>query len=88
MDNSVISITISLLVLSGLAILVSTGLRSKKIEEDLPPNLTQYKSDDELETKHLDKVLTIAVLLASLLTVMIPLYYLGEERRQEGTRQG
>ena len=86
MDNSVISITISLLVLSGLAILVSTGLRSKKIEEDLPPNLTQYKSDDELETKHLDKVLTIAVLLSSLLTVMIPLYYLGEERRQEGLK--
>ena len=31
----------------------------------------------------MDKTLSIAVLLASLLTVMIPLYYLGEQNRQE-----
>ena len=31
----------------------------------------------------MDKTLSIAVLLASLLTVMIPLYYLGEQNEQE-----
>ena len=38
---------------------------------------------DRLETNHLDRTLSVAVLVASLLTVMIPLYYLGEENRQE-----
>ena len=51
--------------------------------KDVPPNLDKYHSDDELETNHLDRTLSVAVLVASLLTVMIPLYYLGEENRQE-----
>jgi len=84
MNSSSITIIISLVILFGLALLISTGMRRGRTEEEYIPNLSEYKSDQELETKHLDKVLTIAVLVASLLTIMIPLYYLGEETRQEG----
>ena len=83
MNSSSITIIISLVVLFSLALLVSTGMRRNKFKAEYIPNLTKYKTDQELETKHLDKVLTIAVLVSSLLTIMIPLYYLGEERRQE-----
>ena len=46
--------------------------------------MSKYRNDDDLETKTLDRTLTVAVLIASLLTIMIPLYYLGEQDRQEG----
>jgi len=83
MNSSSITIIISLVILFGLALLISVGLRRGKVEEEYIPNLSEYKSDQELETKHLDKVLTIAVLVSSLLTIMIPLYFLGEKTRQE-----
>ena len=83
MDSSSITIIISLVALFGLALLISTGFRREGVKGEYAPNQTEYKSDEELETKHLDKVLTIGVLISSLLTIMIPLYYLGEEARQE-----
>ena len=83
MNSSSITIIISLVILFGLALLISVGLRRGKVEEEYVPNLSECKSDRELETKHLDKVLTIAVLVSSLLTIMIPLYFLGEKTRQE-----
>ena len=73
MNSSYITIIISLVILFGLALLISTGMRRNKPKEEHIPNLTKYKTDRELETKHLDKVLIIAVLVSSLLTIMIPL---------------
>ena len=78
MNSSSITIVISLVVLFGLALLISTGMRRNKPKGEYVTNLTKYKTDQELETKHLDKVLTVAVLVSYLLTIMIPLYYLGE----------
>ena len=83
MNSSSITIIVSLVVLFGFSLLISTGLRREKVKGEYIPNQSTYKTDEELETKHLDKVLTIGVLVSSLLTIMIPLYYLGEEARQE-----
>ena len=74
MNSSSITIIVSLVILFGLALLVSTGLRREKAKGEYIPNQSSYKTDEELETKHLDKVLTIGVLISSLLTIMIPLY--------------
>ena len=60
------------------------GFRGSGKVTDYAPNLSKYRNDDDLETKTLDRTLTVAVLIASLLTIMIPLYYLGEQDRQEG----
>ena len=51
MNSSSITIVISLVILFGLALLISAGMRRGKVEEEYIPNLSEYKSDQELETK-------------------------------------
>ena len=84
MSSSILITLIALGLTGGLAFFVSAGFRGSGKVSDYAPNLTKYRNDDDLETKTLDRTLTVAVLVASLLTIMIPLYYLGEETRQEG----
>ena len=83
MNSSIFITLLSLAIVGALAYFAAVGFSGSGKNEELPANLTTYKSDDELETKHLDKSLSWAVLIASLLTIMIPLYYLGEDSRQE-----
>jgi len=83
MNSSIFITLIALTIIGALAFFAAVGFRGSGKNKEIPPNLEKYKSDDELETKHLDRTLSIAVLLASLLTIMIPLYYLGEQNRQE-----
>ena len=83
MTSSILITLISLGLVGALAYFAAVGFRGSGKVEDYAPNLSKYRSDDDLETKTLDKTLTVAVLVASLLTIMIPLYYLGEQNRQE-----
>ena len=83
MSSSLFITLIALGIIGGLAFFVSAGFRGSGKAVDLAPNLSKYRNDDDLETKTLDRTLTVAVLLASLLTIMIPLYYLGEQNRQD-----
>ena len=83
MNSSIFITLLSLVIVGALAYFAAVGFRGSGKNEETPANLTKYKSDDELETKHLDKSLSCAVLIASLLTIMIPLYYLGEDSRQQ-----
>ena len=82
--TSSLSITlIALGIIAALAFFTASGFRGSGKLNDYAPNLSKYRTDDDLETKTLDRTLTVAVILASLLTIMIPLYYLGEQERQE-----
>ena len=83
MNSSIFITLLSLVIVGALAYFAAVGFRGSGKNEETPANLTKYKSDVELETKHLDKSLSWAVLIASLLTIMIPLYYLGEDSRQQ-----
>ncbi|MFL2647866.1 MAG: c-type cytochrome [Candidatus Actinomarina sp.] len=83
MNSSIFITLISLAIVGALAYFAAIGFRGSGRTKEVAPNLDKYKSDDELETNHLDRTLSVAVLVASLLTVMIPLYYLGEQNRQE-----
>ena len=83
--TSSLSITlIAFGIIAALAFFTAAGLRGSGKVNGYAPNLSKYRTDDDLETKTLDRTLTVAVLLASILTIMIPLYYLGEQERQEG----
>ena len=83
--TSSLSITlIALGIIAALAFFTASGFRGSGKVKDYAPNLTKYRTDDDLETKTLDRTLTVAVIIASLLTIMIPLYYLGEQDRQQG----
>ena len=84
MTSSVLITLIALGIVGALAFFAAIGFRGSGKVSDYAPNLSKYRTDDDLETKTLDRTLTVAVLIASLLTIMIPLYYLGEQERQEG----
>jgi len=83
MNSSFFITLISLAIIGAIAYFSAVGFRGAGKIKKVPRNLSNYLSDDELETTHLDKTLSVAVVLASLLTIMIPLYYLGEPARQE-----
>ena len=50
--------------------------------EETPKNLQPYLSDDELENSRLTRVLGAAVVAAAVLAIALPVYYIGESRRQ------
>ena len=83
MNSSLFITLIALAVIGAIAYFSAVGLRGAGKTKKVPRNLQKYLPDDQLETTHLDKILSVAVVLASLLTIMIPLYYLGEPARQE-----
>ncbi len=65
------------------AYLVGSGSRRDR-HDPVPLNLSAAQTDDELETKRLDRTLVGAVVTAGFLTLAMPIYYLGELDRQEG----
>ena len=83
MNSSLFITLIALAVIGAIAYFSAVGFRGAGKIKKVPRNLQKYLPDDQLETTHLDKILSVAVVLASLLTIMIPLYYLGEPARQE-----
>ncbi len=76
MNSSFFITLIALAVVGAIAYFSAVGFRGAGKIKKVPRNLQKYLPDDELETTHLDKTLSIAVVLASLLTIMIPLYFL------------
>ncbi len=73
MSSSLFITLIALGIIGGLACFVSAGFRGSGKAIDIEPKLSTYRNDDDLETTILDRTLTDTVLLASLLTIMIPL---------------
>lgn len=65
------------------AYLVGAGSRRDR-KDPVPANLSVSQTDDEMETKRLDRSLVGAVVSAAFLTLAMPIYYLGELDRQEG----
>ena len=65
------------------AYLVGSGSRRDR-KDPVPSNLSASQTDDEMETKRLDRTLVGAVVTAGFLTLAMPIYYLGELDRQEG----
>lgn len=65
------------------AYLVGSGSRRGR-GDPVPSNLSASQTDDEMETKRLDRTLAGAVVTAGFLTLAMPIYYLGELNRQEG----
>ena len=81
--NSVIITLVALGAIAWFAFLLSSGSR-KRTRDEVPANLSTYATDDELETKRLDKTLAAAVISSAFMAIALPIYYLGEAGRQEG----
>lgn len=82
--SSTLVITVVVVAAVGwLAFLAVSALRSRGPEE-IPANLAPGATDDQLETRRVERFQQAAVLLSAVLAVGLPLYYLGETSRQEG----
>ena len=68
--------------LSWVGYLVFVGRRRRRKAEETPANLTPWLSDDELETNRVTRVLGAAVIVAAVLSIAIPVYYINESGRQ------
>lgn len=77
---------VAVAVIGWLAFLVrNTRVRHRP---DLPPpNLSPYLTDDDLETKRLDRVLLAALVSVAVIAIVMPFYYLDETRRQEAAAE-
>jgi len=53
-------------------------------ELELAPNRSPYLSDEELEGRHLDRSLAAGLVLLTVVSVSLPLYWLGEPGRHDG----
>jgi mono/diheme cytochrome c family protein len=78
------SLVITLAVIGGVAWLVFLGVSAVRArgKEEVPRNLAPGLTDEELETRRLERVQQAAVLLSAFMAVGLPLYFLGEEARQ------
>ncbi|MDH3499002.1 MAG: c-type cytochrome [Acidimicrobiia bacterium] len=81
--NSVIITLVGLGAVAWFAFLANTRSRSRT-RDQVPANLSTGATDDELETRRLDRTLAAAVISSAFMAVALPIYYLGEADRQEG----
>jgi mono/diheme cytochrome c family protein len=79
------SLVITLAVIGGVAWLAFLGVSALRArgKEEVAPNAAPGRTDEELETRRLERVQQAAVLLSAFMAVGLPLYFLGEGARQE-----
>ena len=83
MTATIVIAVVAVLVVGWLAFLVASSIRNRS-SGDVPRNVAPGKTDDELESKRLEKVQAAAVVLTGFLAFYLPIYYLGEQDRQAG----
>ena len=84
-----------LIVINGLAIIVIAGVIGYKVlsirrepVEKPAQNLTPFLDDQELEGRHLERVLRWALLFSTIIAIVLPLYWLLEPNRQTAEAEG
>jgi len=86
-----IGIVIVVVLLLAAAVLIWFNSRAARpalgAEIELAPNRKPYYDDDVLETKVLDRVLGMALVLLAIVAVGLPLYWLAEPGRQSGAAE-
>lgn len=82
MSGSLIIAIVSAAVISWLAYILSVTMK-KEENPDPGPNRRRPLSDENLETKRLDRWLAAAVVFSGFLAVSLPFYFLTEQNRQE-----
>lgn len=66
-----------------LGLVVVSALRNRGSEE-VAPNLQPGTNDQELETRRLETGQKVAIAASAFLAISLPLYFLGEQNRQQG----
>ncbi len=87
-DFRAIGLTIALIVFVGFLAAVAWNMfrawRELGSEIELAPNRKEYLPDEKLEGEKLDRSLSFALVLLTLLAVTLPFYWIAEPGRQDG----
>lgn len=67
-----------------LGLVLVSALRNRGGVEEIGPNLQPGMDDQQLETRRLERGQKAAIAFSAFLAIALPLYYLGEDSRQEG----
>ena len=67
---------------------VQAGREEVGAELELAANLKPYYDDDDLETKKLDRTLTMGLATLAVIGIGLPAYWLAEPGRQDGSDRG
>lgn len=67
-----------------LGLMLVSALRNRGGEEEVSPNLKPGIDDQQLETKRLEGGQKAAIAFSAFLAISLPLYFLGENNRQDG----
>lgn len=67
-----------------LGLMLVSALRNRGGAEEVPPNLKPGIDDQRLETRRLEGGQKAAIAASAFLAISLPLYFLGENARQEG----
>jgi len=83
------AVTLAIAVLGIIAWLtfLVTKTRVRRRREAAPQNLSPFLTDDELESKRLNKVLVSAFLATIVMAIVMPIYYLNEANRQVAAQE-
>jgi mono/diheme cytochrome c family protein len=71
------------ILLAGLAYLANSG-RAPRTGAEVPPNLSPYSADGDLENRKLNRKLVAALFSSGFLALALPIYFLTESNRQSG----
>ncbi len=81
MENVIILVALG--ATAWLAFIVATSVGGPG-KEGIPRNLSMYRTDDDLESRRLERTMATAVVFSAFLALAIPVYYLSEADRQAG----
>ena len=84
MTSSVITVIAVVAGIIWLGLMFVAALRNKGGAEEIAPNLQPGIDDQELETRRLETGQKAAIAFSAFLAISLPLYFLGENQRQEG----
>lgn len=83
MTGNVITVLAVVIAIVWLGLMIVSALRGRRGEE-IARNLQQGINDQQLETNRLEKGQKAAIAFSAFLAISLPLYFLGENSRQEG----
>ena len=85
--------TVVILLLLGAAVLVivlllANASRGRRLNQDIPPAMRPAYSDDQLESRVLERTMGWGLALCALFAIFLPVYWLREPQRQTGVTEG
>ncbi len=87
MGLGAVTLAIAVLGVVGWLTFLVTQSRVRRHREAAPQNLSPFLTDDELESKRLNKVLVSAFLATTVMAIVMPVYYLNESGRQVASQE-